>query len=387
MLGRIMFMELRSKKSALPVGDYFLSGSEAIAEGAIAADCKYYAGYPITPVNELTEKMCFRLAEIGGIFMQMEDEIASVCSAIGAVWAGAKAMVATSGPGFSLMQEGIGYAVATETPLVIVDGQRGGPSLGSATGVSSGDIMQAKWGSHGDYQIIAFSPWSVQEAYDETIRAFNCAERYRVPVIILTEAALLHLWEKVVVEENVRVFNRVKKPGALLFGPEINGAFPMPAIGEGEKILVSGTAHTEAGIRKSGDPAVVAALTAKLNDKIIRHKAEIIEYEMYGTEEEMDMLVISYGFTARSSLFAVRKLCQQGKKIGMLRLKTIWPFPDKIIKQMGAKAKKILVPEMNLGQVAGEVQKYAPCDVISFAQVNAEIINPEVIIKELGRIL
>ncbi len=374
-------------KSSLSPGSHFMHGNEAIGEGAIAAGCKYYAGYPITPVNELTEKMCIRLPQVGGYFMQMEDEIASICSAIGAVWAGAKAMVATSGPGFSLMQEGIGYAVTTETPLVIVDGQRGGPSLGSATGVSSGDIMQAKWGSHGDYQIIALSPWSIQEAYDGTIRAFNFAERYRVPVIILTEAALVHLWEKVVVGENVEVFERIKKPGAPLFGPEVDGGFPMPSIGEGEKILVSGTAHTDSGIRKSGDPAVVAALTVKLNDKIMKNKESIVDYETYFTEEACDILVVSYGYTARSSLFAVQALRQEGKRIGMLRLKTIWPFPDRIVKQLGSMAKKILVPEMNLGQVAGEVQKYASAEVISFSQVNAEIIYPDAVARELGRIL
>ncbi len=198
--------------------------------------CNYYAGYPITPVNELAERMSNRLPELGGVFMQIEDEIGSICSAIGAVWAGAKAMVATSGPGFSLMQEGIGYAVATETPIVIVDGQRGGPSLGSATGVSSGDMMQARWGSHGDYQIIAVSPWSVQEAYELTIRAFNYAERYRTPVIMLTEASLVHLWEKMQVKATLEVFERIKKPGTPVFGAEINGGFHMPSFGEGEKI-------------------------------------------------------------------------------------------------------------------------------------------------------
>ena len=247
--------------------------------------------------------------------------------------------------------------------------------------------MQAKWGSHGDYQIIAISPWSVQEAYEFTISAFNCAERYRVPVIILTEASIVHLWEKVHVNQKVEVFERVKKPGTPPFGPEINGGFHMPSFAEGERILVSGTAHTESGVRKSGDPKVVAALTSKLQDKIMNNKEDIIEYETHYTEEDMDVLVVSYGFTARSSLFAVNELRQEDKKVGMLRLKTIWPFPDTIVKRIGAKAKKILVPEMNKGQVAGEITKYAPCDVISYSQVNAEVIYPDALIKELRRLL
>ena len=380
-------MKLKEVKNTLPAGNYFLSGNEAIAEGAIAAQCTYYAGYPITPVNELAERMSIRLPEVGGAFMQMEDEIGSICSAIGAVWAGARAMVATSGPGFSLMQEGIGYAAATETPIVVVDGQRGGPSLGSATGVGSGDMMQAKWGSHGDYQIIAVSPWSVQEAYELTIRSFNYAERYRTPVIMLTEASLVHQWEKLQLKGTVEIFERIKKPGAPVFGPEINGGFHMPSFGEGEKILVSGTAHTPAGVRKSGDPRVVAALTTKLHDKIMNQKKEIVEYEAFYAEEDLDVLVVSYGFTARSSLYAVRELKRKGKKVGMLRLITIWPFPDTIIKQLGAKTKKILVPEMNKGQMAGEITKYARGEVISFSQVNAEIIYPEAITKELERLV
>jgi 2-oxoglutarate ferredoxin oxidoreductase subunit alpha len=373
--------------SMLPANDYFFSGNEAIAEGAIAARCSYYAGYPITPINELTEQMCNRITDTGGAFMQMEDEIATICSAIGAVWAGAKAMVGTSGPGFSLMQEGIGYAVATETPIVIVDAQRGGPATGAATGVSSGDIMQAKWGSHGDYQIIAMSPWSVQEAYDCTISAFNYAERYRTPVFILTEASIVHLWEKVRVDESVKVFERIKRPGAPAFGPEVDGGFHMPSFADGERILVSGTAHDESGKRVPNDPEAFSKLASKLVDKILDNRKDIIEYETYYAEEKLDVLVVSYGFTARSALSAVMTLRQEGRKIGLLRLKTLWPFPDSAVKRLGAMAKRIFVPEMNKGQVAGEILKYAPCEVISFSLVNAEIIYPDAVIGELRRLL
>ena len=200
--------------SALPPGTYYLSGNDASAEGAIAAGCRFYAGYPITPSSELMERMAARLPEVGGVFIQMEDEIGSICAVLGSVWAGAKAMTATSGPGFSLMQEAIGYAAFTETPCVIVDVQRAGPCTGQATRVGSGDIMQAKWGSHGDYQVIALSPWSVQEMYDLTISAFNMAERFRTPAIILAEEATAHLRETVIVPPEVAVWNRKKQKNA-----------------------------------------------------------------------------------------------------------------------------------------------------------------------------
>jgi len=236
--------------STLSPGFYYFSGNEAVAEGAIAAGCRYYAGYPITPSSETMERISIRFKDVDGIFIQMEDEIASICSVIGAVWAGAKAMTATSGPGFSLMQEAIGYAALTETPLVIVDIQRAGPGTGQATRVASGDLMQAKWGSHGDYQTIALSPWSVQEMYDQTIDAFNLAEKYRVPVFVMGEEAIGHLRERTEVKPTVEVFDRVKKTGAPPFGTnQDDGIPPMPAFGERERLLVTGSTHNEFGIR------------------------------------------------------------------------------------------------------------------------------------------
>ena len=366
---------------------YYLSGNEAIIEGAIAAGCRYYAGYPITPSTEIMERISVKLPEVGGIFMQMEDEIASICSVIGASWAGAKAMTATSGPGFSLMQEGIGYAVMTETPLVVVDVQRAGPGTGQASRVGSGDIMQAKWGSHGDRQIIAISPWSVQEAYDQTIKVFNLAERYRVPVFLLAEEAVGHLREKIEVREEIKLFERIKKRGAAPFGTEEeSGVPPMPAFGEGEKLLVTGSTHDEYGFRKTEDPLVQENLTSRLHDKIMNNRDEIIEYEDYYLEDA-NVVIVCYGFTSRSALFAVNSLRREGKKIGMLRLKTIWPFADRIIKEVGSRVKRIFVPEMNKGQVAGEIMKYASCDVISYGQTNGEIIRPSTIIEQLGGII
>jgi len=380
-------IRLKEINSVFPPGDYYFSGAEAMVEGAIAAGCNYYGGYPITPATEVMERMSVRLPGIGGVFMQMEDEIASISSVVGASWAGAKAMTATSGPGFSLMQETIGYAAMTETPIVIADIQRQGPSTGGI-GEGAGDIMQARWGSHGNYQMIAIYPWSVQEMYDQTITAFNYAERYRTPVIILGEAVLAHQREKLCITEKVKVFERIKKPGAPPFCfEEVDGGFPLPSFGEKGRILVSGTTHEESGIRKPADSATYEALTAKLHNKIMDKKEEIVDYETYHLEEDVDVAVVAYGFTARSSLFAVEEMRQEGKKVGMLRLKTMWPFADKAVEYAGAKAKKILVPEMNKGQIVGEVMKYASCDVVSYTQTNREIIYPDVIINKLKELI
>ena len=374
-------------KCTLLAGSYYFSGDEAIAEGAIAARVGYFAGYPITPSTEIMERISVRFEEVGSVFMQMEDEIASICSCIGASWAGAKAMTVTSGPGFSLMQEGIGYAVMTETPVVIVDVQRAGPSTGQASRVGSGDIMQAKWGSHGGNESIALSPWSVQELYDQTINAFNLSERYRVPVLLMAEEATAHLRERVHIGEEVELFSREKKGGAPPFGTEENnGIPPMPAFGEGEKLLVTGSTHNEYGLRKVADPLVQERLVTRLHNKIVNNKKEIVQYDGYCLEDAT-VLVVCYGFTARSSLFAVERMRGEGKKIGMLRLKTIWPFADGVIRDIGSKVKKILVPEMNMGQVVGEVMKYASCDVVPYNQMNGEVIHPSTIIQQLRRLL
>lgn len=374
-------------KSILSPGNYYFSGDEAIAEGAIAARCGYFAGYPITPASEIVERISIRFKETGGVFIQMEDEIASICSVIGASWAGARAMTATSGPGFSLMQEGVGHAVMTETPIVIIDVQRAGPGLGQATRPASGDIMQAKWGSHSDRQIIALCPWSVQEAYDQTIDAFNLAEKYRVPVILLTDEAVGHLREKMDIREDVDIFNRTKKPGAAPFGTEEDdGVPPMPTFGEREKLLVTSSTHNDYGIRKTDDPLVQAKLVSRLYSKIMNNREKIIDYDSCYMEDA-EVVVVCYGFTARSALFAIEKLRGEGKKVGMFRLKTMWPFPDRLIRDIGSRAKKILVPEMNKGQVVEEVMKYASCDAILYSQTNGEDIHPNAIIEQLRRLV
>ncbi len=380
-------MGIQKANSMLPPGSYYFSGDEAVAEGAIAARCGYCAGYPITPATETLERLSIRFGEVGAVFMQMEDEIASICSCIGASWAGAKAMTITSGPGFSLMQEAIGYAVFTETPLVIVDAQRSGPSTGQATRVGSGDIMQAKWGSHGDYQVIALSPWSVQELYGQTISAFNLAERFRVPVFVMAEEATAHLHERIEVGAEVELFSREKKPSAPPFDTkEEDGIPPMPAFGDGEKLLITGSTHDEWGVRKITHPEIHRKLVTRLHKKILNRSQEIIQYDGHYLDDAQ-IVVICYGFTARSALFAVEQLRAEGKKIGVLRLKTLWPFAGELIADIGSRVDKIFVPEMNMGQLAGEVKKYAACEVLSYGQVTGEVIHPHTIMEQLRRLV
>jgi 2-oxoglutarate ferredoxin oxidoreductase subunit alpha len=378
-------MEFETIHSLLPAGNYYFSGNEAVAEGALAAGCRYYAGYPITPSSEIMERMAGRLEEAGGVFMQMEDEIASICSVIGAVWAGAKAMTATSGPGFSLMQEALGYAAFTETPLVLADIQRAGPGTGQATRVGSGDHMQARWGSHGDYQVISLSPWSVQEMYDMTVRAFNLAEQYRVPVFLMGEEAVGHLRERMDVQDAVEVAHRLKKAGRPPFGTDDpQGVPPMPAFGEGENLLVTGSTHDAFGFRKTDDPDIHASLVERINRKIHAHREQIIQTESFEVDDAQ-ILIVAYGFTARSAVYAMEELRNRGKRVGMLRLKTIWPFPDRIVKELSRSVSHIYIPEMNRGQVQGELLKYAECEVVPYHQTNGEIIHPMKIIQDLER--
>jgi 2-oxoglutarate ferredoxin oxidoreductase subunit alpha len=374
-------------EASLPAGRYYFSGNEAVAEGAISAGCRFYAGYPITPSSEIMERMAHRLGDIGGVFVQMEDEISSIAAVIGASWAGAKAMTATSGPGFSLMMENIGYAAFTETPCFIVDIQRAGPATGQATRVGSGDIMQAKWGSHGDYQVIALSPWSVQEMYDQTIRAFNFADRYRVPTFLLGDEAIGHLRETLEIKPGIRAFHRKKARGKPPFDSKDPRQIPpMPAFGEGENLLITGSTHDGLGIRRTDDPRAHARLVKRLNDKILLNQKDIIDTEEVFLDDAT-VAALCYGFTARSTLTAVKELRGEGHKVGFMRLRTLWPFPHERIGQLSEEMDKIFVPEMNRGQVAGEAMKSSRCEVVSYSQTNGEIIRPEVIRKELRRLL
>ena len=372
-----------SVQSALPAGNYYMSGNEACAEGALAAGCRFYAGYPITPSSEAMVHLSRRLPDVDGTFIQMEDEIGSMAAIIGASWAGAKSMTATSGPGLSLMQENIGYAAMTETPCVIMDAQRAGPSTGQASRPAQSDVMQARWGSHGGPDLIALAPWSVGEMYDLTIRAFNLAERFRTPVILLADEVLAHLQETVMVEPAVHQYNRVRWPHDRPFGTvEDDGVPPMPAFGEGAHLLVTGSTHDARGFRRTTDAATQEGLVRRLSLKLLNHQDEIDDWETYHAEEA-ERLVIAYGSVARSALWAVRAARERGESVGLLRLKSLWPFPERIIKEVSAGRHEIIVPEMNLGQVSREVSRCTGQPATALTQTDGELIDPRRILGYL----
>jgi len=365
----------------------YLMGNIACAEAAITAGCRFYGGYPITPSSEIMERMALRLPQVGGAFIQMEDEIASICAVIGASWAGSKAMTATSGPGLSLMMEAVGYAAWTETPCVIVDIQRAGPCTGQATKVGSGDIMQVHFGSHGDFMPIAISPWSVQELYDMTVRAFNLSEKFRVPTFVMSDEAVGHLRENVVLHDDFEFTGRKKKPGAPPFGTdEPDGVPPMPAFGEGENLLVTGSTHDARGFRKVDHPDMHARLIERIHRKIEHGREDIIELH----SEMMDdarLAVAAYGFTARSAVAAVKAVRRRGGKAGFVRLKTLWPFPDRELSGLLSGVRKVLVPEMNRGQVAALIRACSAAEVIPYMQTNGRTIEMETVEEEILRIL
>jgi 2-oxoglutarate ferredoxin oxidoreductase subunit alpha len=347
----------------------FVQGDEAAAYGALFAGCNFFAGYPITPASEVAELMAKELPKVGGFYIQMEDEIASMGAIVGAAWTGGKTMTATSGPGFSLMQENIGYACMTETPCVIVDVQRSGPSTGQATKGAQGDMMQARWGTHGDHEIIALCPNSIQESFDLMVEAFNLSEKFRSPVIFLTDGEIGHIREKLVIPELKDIFiqpRRISESKVDIFGGE--RIPPMIEFGQGHKIHVTGSTHKSNGMRDVSSQNVHDVLIKRIYEKIELNRDIIVKYETHFTDD-MDYLVISYGASARPSLGAVHSLRKQGKKIGMLRLITIWPFADKITRELCKKVKKVFVPEMNLGQIAREVERFTSNPVIKISKI------------------
>jgi len=309
----------------------------------------------------------------GRVFIQMEDEIASIGSVIGAAWAGARAMTATSGPGLSLMLENIGYAIITETPCVIVNVQRAGPSTGQATRPGQGDVMQARWGAHGDYESIVMSPWSVQEAYSETIRAFNLAHRFRAPVILLMDEAVGHLRENMEVPPETPIYHHSRDPAQPPFGEA--QVPPMPAFGEGARLLVTGSTHDAWGYRRTASPEAQERLVERLTSKITNHRDEIIRTHTYLCDDDPQVLVVAFGFTARSALGAIRLARAAGIKAGLLRLATLWPFPQDAVKRTLPQTKLVIVPEMNRGQVLREVQRIVP-GAIGHNKTNGEVITP-----------
>jgi 2-oxoglutarate ferredoxin oxidoreductase subunit alpha len=366
-----------------------MAGNEACVEAALLAGVRFYAGYPITPSSEIAELMAKRLPPVGGKFIQMEDEIASMAAVIGASLVGVKAMTATSGPGFSLKQENIGYAAMTEVPCLIVNVQRAGPSTGLPTSPAQGDVMQARWGTHGDHPIIAIAPSSVRETFDQTIRAINLSEQFRVPAILLLDEIVGHVNEKVTLPDpvQVKIINRQKPdvpPEQYL--PYVNtesGVPPMANLGEGYRYHVTGLAHDEAGFPTS-DPQKTEALIRRLNRKIEDHRDEIIQI---ATErlEDAKLAVVAYGSTARSARRAVIMAREEGIPVGLFRPITLWPFPEKQIWRMAQRRSHILVPEMNLGQLVHEVEHavHGMSEVTSLTRVDGEPIHPQQIFEKI----
>ncbi len=341
------------------VEELFVQGNEACAKGAIKAGCRFFAGYPITPSTEVAENLAKDLPTVGGSFVQMEDEIASAGAIIGGSWGGSKSMTATSGPGFSLMQENIGYAFITETPIVIVNVQRGSPSTGQPTMAAQADMMQARWGSHGDYEPIALAPSSVQEFFDFTIRAFNLAEEYRTPVFVMADEVIGHMREKIVIEDDIEIVPRTmpnKEENYLPFKNVENGTNPMPSFGEGFNIHVTGLTHDERGYPDTNSPETHTELVQRLCDKILNNKNKICSVVSEGCEDA-DIVVVSYGAPVRSVITAVKKAQEEGKKVGYIKIDTPWPFPDEQIAELVGDASDVIVVEMNLGQMYYEVER------------------------------
>lgn len=366
-------------------------GNEACADGAVRAGCRFYAGYPITPSSEITEFLSHKLPRVGGVCMQMEDEIASMAACIGASLAGLKAMTSTSGPGFSLKQENIGFAIVVESPVVIVDCQRLGPSTGQPTATSQGDIMQARWGTHGDHSIIALAPASAQDMYDMTIQAFNLAEHYRTPVILLSDAVVAHIREKVIISEDVKIVERevpdFALPGYQPFKADAECMSHPVDFGLGFRLNRTGLLHDERGFF-SARPEVMESNIVNLVNKIEKHKYEIIEYTMDGPEDA-ELMFISYGITSRAATFASNQLRREGRRIANLILKTVWPFPDERIRELARKIKKMVVPEMNLGMLILEVERAVrgEAEVFGVQQADGQLITPHRILETVKEVL
>lgn len=376
-------------RPAVLTGEHFMTGDVACAEGALAAGCRFFGGYPITPATEIAEHMSGRLPEVGGTFIQMEDEIAAIGSVIGASCAGVKSMTATSGPGFSLMMENLGLAVCTETPCVLVNVQRAGPSTGLPTQGAQGDMMQARWGSHGHYEIIALAPSSPQEIFYQTIDAFNLSETYRIPVLIMTDEMIGHLSERVVIPDakTIQTVSRPRPKGRKdlfnPFEPGPNGVAPMAAAGEGYHIHVTGLTHDQRGY-----PVMTVEAQEWMMDQLVgkirRHLDDIIRTEAYRIDDA-DIVIVSYGVSARTGLAAVDEARDQGIRAGLLRLITVWPFPEDQIRELTKRVKGFITVELNLGQIHLEVERCAagrvPCHLVGHC--GGTIIPPDDVIQAL----
>ncbi|KMY66905.1 2-oxoglutarate ferredoxin oxidoreductase subunit alpha [Desulfocarbo indianensis] len=371
---------------AVLTGTHFMNGDEACCEGALAAGCRFFAGYPITPATEVAECMSRRLPQVGGVFIQMEDEIASMAAILGGSWGGVKSMTSTSGPGFSLMMENIGLGVCTETPCVVCNVQRAGPSTGLPTLVGQGDMMQARWGSHGVYEIIAVAPSSPQEMFDFTIKAFNLSERFRVPVMIMADEVVGHMNERVVIPspEAIHLVERAKPsvpPEQYLpyqAGPE--GVPFMANYGDGYHMHVTGLTHDERGYPVM-EVWAQEQMTQRIVGKIKNNLEHILDYDLV-CMDDAEVAVVAYGISARSARGAVLAAREQGIKVGLVKLNVAWPFPEDFIRDLSGRVKAMIMPEINLGQMVLELERLSQgrCPVSLVSHPGGGIITP-------GRIL
>lgn len=370
--------------------EVFVQGNQACALGAIKGGCRFFAGYPITPSTEIAEEMSRLLPKYGGSFIQMEDEIASAGAIIGASWSGMKAMTATSGPGISLMQENIGYGFISETPIVLINVQRGSPSTAQPTMSAQADMMQVRWGSHGDYEPIALAPSSVQEFFDFTIKAFNLAEEYRVPVTVLADEVVGHMREKLVIPDDVEIVTR-KRPEMsddyLPFDAPENGTAPMPAFGDGFDIHVTGLTHNKKGYPDTNTPETHSELVGRLCDKVLKNRDKICSVKKEFCDDA-DIVVVSYGSPYRSALTAVSEARDNGLKVGSLKIDTPWPFPDEEIAAIAESASEIIVLEMNLGQMVNEVERVVAgkANVHLIGKIGGVLHKPEEILAKIKEI-
>jgi 2-oxoglutarate ferredoxin oxidoreductase subunit alpha len=369
-------------------GLHFVDGGTACAEGAIFAGCQFFAGYPITPATSIVEWMAERLPQVKGYYLQMEDEIASMAAIIGASWAGGKAMTATSGPGFSLMQENLGYAYLTETPVVLVNAQRSGPSTGQATMPGQQDIMQARYGTHGDIAPIAFSPWSVQEMFDFTIQAFNYAERFRTPTLVMTDGEISYMREPLTIPKRneVPIVNRKRLTKRHSNPEEIFLRYEMPKFGDGQKLLVTGSAHRPTGVRDYTPHfhrATIEWLFEKNRQAGLALRKEGLDLETAHLESAKTV-VLSFGASARPAYHAVQTAQKQGHDVGFIRLKTLWPLPESHLVELTKGVQRIFVVEMNMGMMVNEIARVAcHAEVHSVPKVAGEVHHSNEILDKI----
>ncbi|MGD2058856.1 MAG: 2-oxoacid:acceptor oxidoreductase subunit alpha [Anaerolineales bacterium] len=378
-------------QAGILTGSHFMNGDHACAEGAIAAGCRFFGGYPITPSTEIAERLSRRLPQVGGVFIQMEDEMGSIAAVLGASAAGSRAMTATSGPGFSLMMENLGLAIMMELPCLIVNIQRGSPSTGLPTLPGQADIMQARWGSHGDYRLAAYSPWSPQEIFDLTIHAFNVADRYRIPVLLMADEVVGHMVERVVIPDvsEIPFWDRKRangKQGEVFhpFKPDEDLVPPIAHAGEGYRVHFTGLTHDTRGYPDMS-PETHQQLVRRLVDKVEQNASDLERVDRFMVDDA-EILVVSYGSTGRSARRAVREAREKGIRAGALRLISVWPFPEQAFSALIPQMKAFIVAEMNLGQMRLEIERRVSKPVSGVHHAGGAMLPPAPILEEIERV-